>query len=272
MNPHNTSPAEPEWSNEDFLDYVQEHSKTERALFSYNHVRRLILLAGLPNNAWFNSIAATPDKFISIDASSAASLISHAVKRMAWVNTEGPLRYDAVPQFPQAHWGVDISWSYLEEYIHIQSNAHTTQASLDLEPDFQRAHVWTYEQQVAYVEYVLKGGEVSRTLTFNCPGWNSDWRGPYVIIDGKQRLEAVRRFLRGELLAFGRYFSEFTGSMRLTGPSFRWNVCALESRAEVLRMYLNINAGGTPHTPVELSRVRQLLVEADEQLNDDNVP
>jgi hypothetical protein len=167
------------------------------------------------------------------------------------------MRYDDIPQLPRANYGIDISWQYLEE--HIMHNQQEVLAPRDLTPDFQRAHVWTAEQQRQYVEYNLMGGEVSRVLTFNCPGWQGSWKGPYVIIDGKQRLEAVRAFLRNDLRVFGRYRKDFTGRLGISGPSFRCNVCTLETRAEALRLYLSINAGGTPHTSSELSKVRRLL-------------
>jgi hypothetical protein len=40
---------------------------------------------------------------------------------------------------------------------------------------------------------------------------------------------------------------------------FKFRMCSLASRAEVLRFYLNINAGGTPHTNSEIERVRAML-------------
>jgi hypothetical protein len=130
---------------------------------------------------------------------------------------------------------------------------------VDLDPDFQRAHVWTEEQQRLYIEYVLRGGETGQTLYWNCPQW-SDLRrleGALVLVDGKQRLEAVRRFARGDLEVFGQRLE----NPRILGVSytFRMRVCALQTRAEVLNWYLAINGGGTPHSPDELQRVRALL-------------
>lgn len=52
------------------------------------------------------------------------------------------------------------------------------------------------------VNFILKGGDSGRTLYFNCPGWMKDFKGPYVIVDGKQRLEAARKFVRNELSVF----------------------------------------------------------------------
>lgn len=153
------------------------------------------------------------------------------------------MRFKDIPQFPRAHYQVDVSWDYLEQHIAHHTSEERYCAPLDLEPDFQRAHVWTRAQQIAYVEYILRGGEVGRNLTFNCPGWMSDWRGPYVIVDGKQRLQAARAFMRDEFPAFGLHFSQFEGHLNMTGPSFSWRVCCLETRRELLELYLSINAG-----------------------------
>ena len=170
-------------------------------------------------------------------------------------NTASGVRFADIPQLPRAHYEIDVGWDYLEDQIARWSRDW----SLDLDPDFQRTHVWTREQQRAYVEYVLMGGEVAKSLTFNCPGW--DDRGPTVgamtLVDGKQRLEAVRAFLRDDLPAFRHIRSEYD-CLRSTIAGFKFRVCSL-SRAEVLRLYLNINAGGTPHTTDEIERVRKML-------------
>ena len=170
-------------------------------------------------------------------------------------------KFNDIPKFPRAHYEVDIEWRSLERTL--QDSALTE--GLDLDPDFQRAHVWTREQQTAYIEYQLRGGEVGKNLTFNHPGWDNHekkyQKGPYVIVDGKQRMEAVRAFIRDEIPVFGYRYSEFTDSLRLIHASFKWRVCSLKTRAEVLQLYLSINAGGTPHTAEEIARVRELLTK-----------
>lgn len=167
------------------------------------------------------------------------------------------LKYRDIPKYPRAHYQIDVLWTDLENHIK-QAQSHPT-APLDLEPDFQRAHVWTREQQVEYVKYILQGGENSRQLLFNCPGWLQTDDGPYVIVDGKQRLEAVRSFMRNDFEVFGQYRKRFGDLGGMSGPSFLWRVGNLDTKEEILRMYLNINAGGTPHTQKELQQVRNLL-------------
>ncbi len=166
-----------------------------------------------------------------------------------------------IPQFPRAHYEVDVAWRYVEDTLTSWADTAGGMGGLDLSPDYQRAHVWTREQQIAYVEYQLMGGEVGRNIVFNSPDWGRGYQRPTELVDGKQRLEAVRAFMRDEFPVFGHVFSAYTD--KLTNLlTFKFRVCSLETREEILQLYLNINAGGTPHTKDELDRVRALLMEA----------
>lgn len=167
------------------------------------------------------------------------------------------LDFNEIPQFPKGGPSYDVSWSSLETHI---AHDEAGDPPLCLRPDFQRGHVWTEEQRVRYVEYLLRGGSAGRDLLFNCRGWTRPTKGesgPYEIIDGLQRLTSVRMFLAGNLHAFGRPISMFTGRMRYF-LGFRWVMFEL-SRPEVLQLYIDLNAAGTPHAESEIARVRALL-------------
>lgn len=166
------------------------------------------------------------------------------------------MRFRDIPKFTE--WGsyaVDIGWDYLEDYIKRLEEDH----GFDPDPDFQRGHVWTRLQQIAFVEFTLRGGRSGRNILTNCAGWHHGKAGTMVLVDGKQRLTAALAFIRDEIPAFGHLRSEYTDKLSIINHSFRWHVNDLKTRAEVLTWYLEINAGGTPHTDEELLRVRALL-------------
>ena len=71
------------------------------------------------------------------------------------------LEYDDIFRFPHSSYTVDVSWRYLLKQLQ-----EDVRIGLDLNPDFQRGHVWRVAQQIAYVEYVMAGGEVSKTIVF----------------------------------------------------------------------------------------------------------
>jgi hypothetical protein len=156
-----------------------------------------------------------------------------------------------IPQFPQGNHKTSVSLDEIEAHVErLVQNFH-----LDLDPDFQRGHVWSEDQQVRFVEYILRGGEGGLEILFNQPVRDVP---PMVILDGKQRLTAVLKFVRNELPVFGHLYREFDHRV---GSRFglvfrRFNI---PTRKEVLEYYLSLNAGGTPHSEEEIVRVRGLL-------------
>lgn len=167
-----------------------------------------------------------------------------------------------IPQFTQCHYAVDVAWSYLS--LHLERAK--TEYHLDLDPDFQRGHVWTPEKQTRFVEFCLRGGASANNVYFNCAGFNLGRSGDYVLVDGKQRITAVLDFLGNRVPVFGGHlFGEFEDKLRMTGPSFRWHVNDLETRAEVLQWYIELNSGGVIHTDEEIERVKALLQKEKEK-------
>jgi uncharacterized protein with ParB-like and HNH nuclease domain len=169
------------------------------------------------------------------------------------------ISFDDIPSFIRtANYRVTADWRYLERQLAGYLDPENG-VTLDMNPDFQRGHVWTQEQQIAFVEYALRGGVSGREIYMNCAGWMGDFRGPFVLVDGKQRLEAALSFLQGRIPAFGRYYPrDFTGRIP-TGVVFNFSINNLKTRKEVLQWYLEMNSGGTPHTTEELDKVRQMI-------------
>ena len=138
---------------------------------------------------------------------------------------------------------------------------------LQLNPNFQRGHIWTEEQQIAWIEYHLRGGKSGNTIYLNYPFWRSI-REPreseykdYVCVDGLQRITAAQRFVHNEIKVFGSYFEEFEDSVRTLQQTMILNVNDLKTEKEVLQWYVDMNAGGTPHTNEEIERVKKMIKE-----------
>lgn len=153
---------------------------------------------------------------------------------------------------------VHVPWTYL--------NSWNSDLVKDVDPEFQRAHVWSERQQIAYVEFVLRGGHSSKDLYWNCIGWMGSRMGDYplVLVDGKQRHHAVQRFMHNEIRVFGYYFNQFTDRLPLDA-AFIMHVNNLPSYAHVLQWYIELNAGGVAHTDEEIEKVRNLLTHEREK-------
>lgn len=168
------------------------------------------------------------------------------------------MNFKDIPQMTQAPYRVDIPWTRIFHFI--------KEYKFDLNPEFQRGHVWTKEQKQEYVQFCLRGGISGKDIYFNHPGWMDSFEGQGVLVDGKQRINAVLDFLNDRVKAFGHYFSEFEGKLPYMGGCvFSVWVNNLKTDPEIYQWYLDLNAG-TPHERADIQKVKDLL-EASKQGN-----
>jgi hypothetical protein len=144
--------------------------------------------------------------------------------------------------------------------------------TFEVNPDFQRGHVWSQEKQVAYVESLMRGTAPVNIL-FNCAGWLSSLSrnavkgdlglNDMVCVDGLQRLTAVRAFLADDFTIFGGHTAESLkgGPFDVRRKHLRFTIYDFKTRVDLLQFYIDLNSGGVVHTEAELARVRSLLVE-----------
>lgn len=155
---------------------------------------------------------------------------------------------------------IDVDWEYLPHWIERQQQE--LPRSLELNPDFQRGNVWTEEQQISYVEYKLRGGYGADVVFFNCAGWMDDFKGPFVCVDGLQRITSVLRFMNNEIPAFGYFNKDIQGRMP-SEMSFSVYINNLSNYKDVLQWYVEMNTQGKPHTKEEIDKVRDMISEYD---------
>ena len=173
------------------------------------------------------------------------------------------MKFADIPRFTrQPTYKVDVGWKYLKDYLGTMGEG--IQGGANMNPDFQRAHVWTKVQQMRYIEFIFKGGTSGKNIYWNCKGWQKsngmkNW-GPLELVDGKQRLTAALDFLDNKVAVFGGYFyKDFTDKMGAFDYTFSFHINDLDTRKEVLQWYLDLNSGGVVHTEKELDWVRFLI-------------
>lgn len=169
-------------------------------------------------------------------------------------------KFRDIPRFTDiGRYAVDYPINHLIPWI----EEEVKEDGLQLNPDFQRGHVWTEKQQIAYVEFILQGGRTGRDIFLNKPDWHhpvpDGAYNDFVCVDGLQRLTALRRFIQNEIKVFGSYFCEYTDNLRTLSDTIRVHVNDLKTKEEVLRWYIEMNAGGTPHSEEEIERVQKML-------------
>lgn len=160
-------------------------------------------------------------------------------------------RFADIPKiFPLSYYECDVPWDYVPEWVKTHN--------LNLDPEYQRGHVWSVEQEIAFIEFCLQGGESGRHIFINAPGWPNP-KLPPEVVDGKQRLTAILKFMNSEIPAFGTLLKNYSDKFPLEiWLCLRIHVVKL-ARRDVLKFYIDLNSGGTIHRPEEIDRVKNLL-------------
>lgn len=152
---------------------------------------------------------------------------------------------------------IEVQWKYLKW----QFETYSEKYNLQLEPDFQRGHIWTEKQQSSFIEYCLKGGSYQRDILLNHPGWGDNFLGECVLVDGLQRLTAIIKFIDNDLEVFnGVRLLDFDKPREiLSQQSIFVCINKLKTRKDVLKWYIDLNTGGVVHSEDEIERVKLLL-------------
>lgn len=205
--------------------------------------------------------------------SSASLAKPHDLSEQYWssLSRSSQELYWRVRPMPKATYTVDIHLSALEDFLtRQQADVESLGGTFELEPDFQRGHVWNAGQRSRFVEALLRS-TANCGILFNCPGWERSGvpsgdipDHTFQCIDGLQRLTAVRKFIAGEFAVFdGLTASNLHGTpfdprrYRVSASVFEFN-----NRADLLDFYIRLNRGGTVHSDEEMERVQKLLEKA----------
>ncbi|MAG64969.1 MAG: hypothetical protein CMK74_03735 [Pseudomonadales bacterium] len=175
---------------------------------------------------------------------------------------------ELIKPLPAATYECDTTWDRLEGAV---SRIAENYGELEMNPDFQRGHVWT-DEQVAFIQNCLRNvvSSAGLLIQFNCASWD-DFEGASIqglprglqCVDGLQRYTAITRFMKGEIRPFGLEVSQFQGTQyNPNNRKLRLAIHAIPTKEALLKLYLDLNSGGTVHSNEELERVRQMLEEA----------
>ena len=174
------------------------------------------------------------------------------------------MKFSEIPQLiERGGYQTNVHLDYIDERL-TEWEQDKEYYSLQLNPDFQRGHVWSAEQRSKFVEFFLMGGVTGRVFYFNKPSWQGEAKTGYddfVCVDGLQRITSIRMFMRNEIKAFDQLYKDFGQRARhaRANSNLVFNINNLQTKSEVLTWYLQMNTGGTIHTDQEINKVKELL-------------
>lgn len=88
---------------------------------------------------------------------------------------------------------VKQTWSILEIFQKIQGK------KLILNPEYQRNVIWDSAKQTAFIESLYMGIIIPPVYVVEIPGDNILEENSYEVVDGKQRLSTIEKFLKNEI-------------------------------------------------------------------------
>lgn len=141
--------------------------------------------------------------------------------------------------------------------------------TVELNPEFQRGHVWTLEQQITFIEDFVAGKlpEHIKRVLFNSiyddeNTADEQVRGKMLCIDGLQRLTACLDFINGKFNIYnGRVNYQHlleTGVIHRAKYLLSFDFYEIKSYKELLQLYIDLNSRGTVHSADEIERVQQM--------------
>lgn len=157
----------------------------------------------------------------------------------------------------------DTQTMFMDGVLKMVEPAHPSDLPLILDPPYQRGRVWTDEQAEAFVGALIAGVSMPPVFIRR----DRSFQVPDEVLDGKQRITAMCRFMKGEISAV----NPFTGLryryedldivaqrlVRFTGITVKF--VNLKTLSDCAKFYVTLNSAGTPHTSEEIDRVKAMI-------------
>jgi len=141
---------------------------------------------------------------------------------------------------------------------------------VNMDPVYQRDYVWNLKQKQKFVGACLENHRMIPVFWFNFYKVGQGTNSPCEVVDGKQRLEAIRGFLRNEYSAICPCGEVFTAEELLNDPISNRNLSSSITLkmhfiqvepVDAMQFYLRLNAGGTIHSQEDLDRVKEYIIQ-----------
>ena len=127
------------------------------------------------------------------------------------------------------------TWSILEIYRKIKDGI------LILDPKYQRRDVWRADKQTAFIESLFMGIVVSPIYVVENLGDNLLDTIKYEVVDGKQRLTSIHKFIDNDLKLIGKnleYYTDWFGNRKFEEIKREYDIETKSFLSQVLDVYV----------------------------------
>jgi len=129
-------------------------------------------------------------------------------------------------------------------------------------PDYQRGYVWTLADKQSLVRSIFNRVDIGKFVFVEYPHGNHRLE----VVDGKQRLAAIREFVEGRFEFVGKDWYQLSIPDRFAFGALIVQTITLDAeyvkRSDILWLFLAINEGGVPQSEEHVAKARRLYEEA----------
>lgn len=127
---------------------------------------------------------------------------------------------------------------------------------VDFEPEYQRDYVWNLEDKISLIDSIFNGIDIGKFVFIK--------RGildPYEILDGKQRITALKDFYEDKFKYNGVYFSDLSKGDQNYIENYAVSIAEIDNidKETTLRYFLKLNTCGKVMDKEHLDNVRKML-------------
>lgn len=135
---------------------------------------------------------------------------------------------------------------------------------VDFDSDYQRDHVWELEDKISLIDSIFNNVEIGKFVFVQKHESTKDKY--YEVVDGKQRLTALKEFYEDRFQYKGKWFSELSGKDRwkFLNHSVSYGFLENPDKRAVYETFIKMNTCGKPMDRKYIDRVKKLLKELDD--------
>jgi len=133
-------------------------------------------------------------------------------------------------------------------------------AGVDVDVEYQRDHVWKLADKIALIDSIFNNIDIGK-FVFVQRDYSSDVF--YEILDGKQRLTALKEFYEDRFKYNGYYYSELSRMDKYKFGNHGITMGYLENpnKEAIFETFIKLNTCGKPMASKHINHVKQLLSE-----------
>ena len=131
--------------------------------------------------------------------------------------------------------------------------------NLNMEPDYQRGHIWNLDDKVALIDSIFNNIEIGK-FVFIFTGYEGN--SHYEILDGKQRLTALVEFFEGRFKYRGKTFFEMHWRDQNHFEHYSISYARTENPMtdeQKYKYFIKMNTFGKAQDPAHIEHVKNLL-------------